>query len=720
MQKAREALKRFFGYDAFRPGQSEIIEQILSGRDALGIMPTGAGKSICYQIPAILSKGLTVVISPLISLMKDQVDALNQSGINCAAINSSLSLEELDAAMRGAARGVYQIIYVAPERLQNESFINFLKNAELSIIAVDEAHCVSHWGHDFRPSYNYIGALVEALPKRPVIAAFTATATEFVKNDVIKLLKLQEPFEYIGGFNRENLFFGLAKPSDRIGYLLDYLCERKDQSGIIYCITRREVDRLTQKIRDSGISAVPYHAGLSDGEREKNQEDFIYDRVPFIVATNAFGMGIDKSNVRFVLHCGMPQSIENYYQEAGRAGRDGERAECMLLFSMGDIISNRFIIEKGENPGQIQKNLDKLQKMVNYCSAGTCLRKYILNYFGEKAQDNCGMCSNCDAEAEVMDVSVEAQKIMSCIKRMGEGRFGAGAVSEVLRGGNTEMIRRYNFEKLSTYGIMKGFSDREIKEIVAFLAASGHIAQSPGKYSLLSLNASAYPVLRGQKKVAMQRFVQKEKPGPEAARLLRGVNEDYDRKLFKLLREKRREIASAQGLPPYIIFSDVSLRDMCIAFPRDRDSFLGVHGVGQKKYSLYGEDFIAIIQDYAAKNDIKPRSSSARRRDAVPERLPGAKTDTRQQSYDLYAAGMTVENIAKYRKLTVATVENHLMECKLKGLEVREFIQEDYKDRIFELIKSGVTLASKIKEALPGEVKYVTINYYLYLLKLKQ
>jgi ATP-dependent DNA helicase RecQ len=435
-------LKQYFGYDEFRSGQKEIINQILSGADVLAVMPTGAGKSICFQIPAMKMDGITVVISPLISLMKDQVDSLSQAGIKAAYINSSLSSAQLDRVISNAVNGLYRLIYVAPERLENSDFIELMKSLSISMVAVDEAHCVSQWGHDFRPSYTKIADMVAALPHRPVVAAFTATATPQVKDDIIKLLKLKNPYTLTTGFDRENLYFEVAKPKNKMQALLQYLEGNRDKSGIIYASTRKTVEMLCDRLNEAGFTAQRYHAGLSESERTQNQEDFIYDRVNIMVATNAFGMGIDKSNVSFVIHYNMPKNMESYYQEAGRAGRDGEKAECILYFSASDIITNKFFIENNSENTDKSAEYQKLNEIIDYCNTDKCLRAYILHYFGDAAaqeEGNCGNCGNCNNETEQTDITVEAQKIMSCIKRAGE-RFGSGVICSILRGKHTQKI----------------------------------------------------------------------------------------------------------------------------------------------------------------------------------------------------------------------------------------------------------------------------------------
>ncbi len=461
VNKALNALQEYFGYKEFRSSQSSIINSILSGKDTLAVMPTGGGKSICYQIPALLFDGITIVISPLISLMKDQVDNIKSLGISADYINSSLTYKQTQEVIENLNTNQIKLLYLAPERLQSPEFCNLIKKLNISQIAVDEAHCVSQWGHDFRTSYRYISQFIRELPKRPIITGFTATATEEVRNDIVKSIELKNPEIYISSFDRENLKINVLKIGDRLGYTLNYINENKDQSGIIYVSTRKEVDNIYEKLTENNISVTRYHAGLSDKERKKNQEDFVYDRVSVMVATNAFGMGIDKSNVRFVIHYNMPKNIEGYYQEIGRAGRDGEKSECILLFAPQDIITQKYLIEVGtQKPERRINDYKKLQTMIDFVHHNGCLRKYILNYFGEETDyDDCANCSSCLSEGELTDKTVDAQKVLSCIYRM-KRDFGVNTIVDVLRGSAQKKILQYKFNELSTYGIMKNYAKK--------------------------------------------------------------------------------------------------------------------------------------------------------------------------------------------------------------------------------------------------------------------
>lgn len=610
-------LKKYFGHDCFRYGQEEIIDNILSGKDVLGVMPTGAGKSICYQIPALLLGGITIVVSPLISLMHDQVTALVSMGIRAAYLNSSLTASQFDIVISRAARGEYKIIYVAPERLETPNFIDVCKRLDISLVAVDEAHCVSQWGQDFRPSYLNIVSFIDSLPKRPVVGAFTATATSEVAQDVINILKLDDPFFLVTGFNRENLYFGVIKPKSKYLSLLSLLNENDGKSGIIYCSTRKTVDELTQKLCENGYSAAAYHAGMLDEERRQNQEDFVYDRVRIIVATNAFGMGIDKSNVSFVIHYNMPKSIEAYYQEAGRAGRDGAPAQCIILYSGQDVVINNMLIDSSEGNSKLdeetarlvkEKDRERLKHMTVYCTITGCLREYILRYFGERSQNVCSNCSNCCANTETVEITVDAQKILSCVYRMRQN-FGVSLVAEVLKGSKSEKVKGYGFCDLSTYGIMSEKSLFEIKEIIEFLINNEYLARV-GEYSVLKLTGRANAVLKGEP-VFMKRIKKEDEKEKTAAAPSKKKKHEMqygvvDMRLLEQLKQLRLSLAKKENLPAYMIFADSTLRDMCRKLPMTKEEFATVDGVGAMKLEKYCEYFTSLISLYV-KNDHKPQ-----------------------------------------------------------------------------------------------------------------
>ena len=708
----QELLKQYFGYEEFRSGQKEIINQILSGADVLAVMPTGAGKSICFQIPAMMMNGITVVISPLISLMKDQVDSLSQAGIKAAYINSSLSNTQLDRVISNAVNGQYRLIYVAPERLENPSFVELMKSLAVSMVAVDEAHCVSQWGHDFRPSYTKIADMVAALPCRPVIAAFTATATPQVKDDIIKLLKLESPYTLTTGFDRENLYFEVAKPKNKTQALFQYLENNKEKSGIIYASTRKTVEMLCDRLNQAGFAAQRYHAGLSESERTQNQEDFIYDRVNIMVATNAFGMGIDKSNVSFVIHYNMPKTMESYYQEAGRAGRDGEKAECILYFSASDIITNKFFIENNSDNTDKSAEYQKLNEIIDYCNTDKCLRAYILHYFSDttaQKDGNCGNCGNCNNETEQTDITVEAQKIMSCMKRAGE-RFGSGVICSILRGKHTQKIAAMGFDQLSTYGIMKEYSDSTIQELISFLVVKGDLKLAGDKYPVLKLNQSSYEVLTGKKSVTIKRAISMQRESSNE------INQT-DAALFEILRELRREIAEEENVPPYVVFSDVTLRDMCGKYPTQNNELLAIKGVGAHKLEKYGERFLAAIQDYVEEHEIKVDKSAFYT--TQPEHRAKSNksgTDTKRVSYDLFQSGLTVDEIAAQRGFTISTIEGHLLDCYAQGMpmDVSMIVSEEQQAQILDAIEQvGGEKLRPIKEALPEEISYAAIKFVL-------
>ena len=598
-------LKEYFGHGSFREGQEELIDAILSGRDVLGIMPTSAGKSICYQIPALMSDGVTVVVSPLISLMKDQVNSLIQAGISAAYLNSSLTPQQYDLALSNAARGAYKLIYVAPERLCTPSFLNFASNIRLSLIAVDEAHCVSQWGQDFRPSYMRIPEFVSRLAVRPPIAAFTATATKEVKADIAAMLGLISPFEVTTGFDRRNLFFSVEKPRDKFAETLRVIKRNKGRSGIIYCATRKTVEEVCEKLREKGFSCGRYHAGLSDDERRSTQDDFIYDRIQYITATNAFGMGIDKSNVGFVLHYNAPKNIESYYQEAGRAGRDGEKAECVLLYSPRDIKTNEFLIDNSNDNPDLdeetaaairERDHERLRQMTYYCTTNGCLREFILNYFGERTSSSCGNCGNCLTGFEDVDVTVEAQKILSCIYRVKQHHcpVGAAMITDILRGSKAEKITTRGMDRLSTYGIMQDVPSHRIRQIINRLILDGCI-RVDGEYSVLVLTNKAKGILTGGEKLVMKL--------PKTARRKRSQQVgdaiySLDSELFGRLKVLRSKLAAEAHVPAYIIFSDSTLRDICVKRPVNETELLDCAGIGRSKSERYGKAITAAVKAF--------------------------------------------------------------------------------------------------------------------------
>lgn len=585
LNKARQILQKFYGYEDFRPGQKKVVESLLNRNDTVAIMPTGAGKSICFQIPALLFEGVTLVISPLISLMKDQVDSLRQLGIAAVYINSSVSKAQLYKDLQNISAGFYKIIYIAPERLTSEYLPDSFKNLNISMVAVDEAHCLSQWGHDFRPSYRNILNFTNSLRIKPIISAFTATATPEVKTDIINLLGLKQLNVFVTGFDRPNLYFSVLRGEVKDKFVIDYVKKHQDEAGIIYVGTRKDVDALQVLLEIKGVKAGRYHAGMTDEERNQMQEDFLYDNLSVMVATNAFGMGIDKPNVRYVIHYNMPKNMEAYYQEAGRAGRDGLSGNCILLYSPQDTQLQKFLISKSTE-SEIRQQLEykRLQSMVDYCHTPQCLRAFILHYFGEfDVEEHCDNCSNCKLEGELIDITIDAQKVLSCVYRMHE-RFGVKMIAEVLKGSKSAKVRQFNFERLSTYGLMKERKLKDISDLILRLSAMQYLDITESQYPVVTLNELSWQVLRGQKKVWQKMvIVKKAKAKGE---------------LFEALRSLRKELATKEKLPPYMIFSDATLTQMATDKPTDLELMKNIRGVGEFKLQKYGEEFLTVIKSY--------------------------------------------------------------------------------------------------------------------------
>ena len=614
-----DILKQYFGYDTFREGQRPLIDSVLKGRDVLGIMPTGAGKSMCFQIPALMMEGITLVISPLISLMKDQVGALNQAGVHAAFLNSSLTMGQYVKALRLAKEGRYKIIYVAPERLETEGFLEFAlsENVHISFLAVDEAHCVSQWGQDFRPSYLKIMEFLKKLPYRPVVGAYTATATEDVRDDIMDILELQNPYVMTTGFDRENLHFAVKKPVDKYKELVHYLKDREKKfsgsSGIIYCLTRKNVEDICYRLRKEGFSVTRYHAGLSDEERKENQEDFIYDRRQIMVATNAFGMGIDKSDVRFVIHYNMPKNMESYYQEAGRAGRDGEPAECILYYEPMDVRTNRFFIENGEDNEELdeftrqlvkERDIERLKQMTFYCFTSECLRHYILKYFGENSSGYCGNCLNCMTQFEEVDITNEARAIIHCMdaNRM---NYGVSTIIDILRGAKNQKILSKGLNQNPEYGTLSQITVARLRQIIQELMYQGYLELSGDQYPVIQTTRKSAEFQQNNRTLVMKLAKEKEQEEVSGRKQKRGSRKkagaaamlsEKDLELFETLRVLRREIAEEEKVPPYMIFSDKTLALMSAAHPANLEEMLRISGVGEFKLQKYGERFLQVIR----------------------------------------------------------------------------------------------------------------------------
>lgn len=592
-------LKKYYGYDDFREGQESVINTILEGNDCLAIMPTGAGKSICYQIPALIFDGITIVISPLISLMQDQVKALKSAQIEACYINSYLTDMEIAKVLADVSAGKYKIMYVSPERLDNVKFWEYCRSLNISMVTVDEAHCLSQWGQDFRPSYLRISEFVKRLPKRPVVSAFTATATATVKNDIIERLELINPQITSTGYDRTNLYYRVEATTKKEKYIVDYILQHQNQAGIIYCATRKNVEKIYEALIKADINATMYHAGLSNSNRKKNQDDFIYDRKDIIVATNAFGMGIDKSNVRFVIHYNMPQSIENYYQEAGRAGRDGEEAECTLLFSSQDIVINKFLLENKDFSNVSHEDVElvkhndslRLKAMIEYCQTTSCLRNYILTYFGETKKGDCNKCGNCSREYKVADMKEQAKWVINCVAET-KGGYGINVVIKTLRGARSSKLIDIGTVNYKSYGQLKDETEVNLRTLINQMICDGLLVQTDSKYSVLRMGNIDRLKQAEPYNVKQCKSVKKKAPS-------NNIKDKKDESLFELLRKLRLRLAKEEGMPPYIVFSDKTLVDMVNKCPKTIDEFLDVSGVGQAKAEKYGDEFIGAIVEYS-------------------------------------------------------------------------------------------------------------------------
>ncbi|MEH7503341.1 DNA helicase RecQ [Neobacillus drentensis] len=708
-EKALPLLESHFGYSSFRSGQEQAIRSVLSGENTITVMPTGGGKSICYQIPALVLPGTTLVISPLISLMKDQVDALIQVGIPATFINSSLSYGEANKRMQEAIQGKYKLLYLAPERLESRDFLEDLYSMDIPLVAVDEAHCISQWGHDFRPSYRHIQQLITSLPQRPMVLALTATATPKVREDICDLLDIDEENTIITGFERENLSFTVIKGQDRDKYIKDYLKKNEKEAGIIYAATRKNVDQIYEKLKKANIKAARYHAGMGDVERNREQERFLQDKATVMVATSAFGMGIDKSNIRYVLHYQQPKNMESYYQEAGRAGRDGLKSECILLHSSQDVQIQRFLIDQSSDRSRMTQELDKLQLMVDYCHTENCLQEFILKYFGETETEPCGRCGNCLDTRTSIDVTKEAQMVMSCVIRMGQ-RFGKTITAQVLTGSKNKKVTEMGFDRLPTYGIMKDRSSKDVSDFIEFLISQELIAIEQGQFPTLFVSPKGKDILLGNEQVHRRETVQVKQVAK-------------DDPLFELLREVRKQIAETEKVPPFVIFSDASLKDMCAKLPKTTEEFLLVSGVGELKLKKYGLEFIQAIRTFCETNldyqsDLVPVEK-------VPKKSPkkAGVTDTHLETLKLHQNNLSIQEIAEQRDLAVSTVETHLLQCAQQGLDVdfSKHIPAEFMPLLEKaLAEAGRERLKPIKELLPEEVSYFMIKAYVYYISKKK
>ncbi|UOB61584.1 DNA helicase RecQ [Bacillus thuringiensis] len=702
--KAQELLASYFGYSSFRRGQDETIKNVLDGKDTVCIMPTGGGKSICYQIPALVFEGTTLVISPLISLMKDQVDTLVQNGISATYINSSISIAEANQRIQLAKQGHYKLLYVAPERLDSMEFVDQLIDMKIPMIAIDEAHCISQWGHDFRPSYLHIHRILDYLPEKPLILALTATATPQVRDDICNTLEINQENTIMTTFERENLSFSVIKGQDRNAYLADYIRQNQKESGIIYAATRKVVDQLYEDLMKAGVSVSKYHAGMSDSDRNEQQELFLRDEVSVMVATSAFGMGIDKSNIRYVIHYQLPKNMESYYQEAGRAGRDGLDSTCILLYSSQDVQVQRFLIDQSTGESRFSNELEKLQNMTDYCHTEQCLQSFILQYFGEEPKEDCGRCGNCTDNRESIDVTRESQMVLSCMIRTNQ-RFGKQMIAQVLTGSKNKKVIEFNFHTLPTYGLLSNRSVKEVSEFIEFLISDELIAVEHGTYPTLKVTEKGKEVLLGKENVLRKERVE-----------TRQIVQDHP--LFEVLREVRKEIAQGEGVPPFVIFSDQTLKDMCVKMPQSDSELLTVKGIGEHKLVKYGSHFLQAVQHFIEEN---PNYAETIKTEVVSERKKSGKASANShlETYEMYKQGIDLNEIAKERNLSRQTIENHLIRCYEDGMEVdwHSFVPAEYESLIETAVQNADGGLKSIKEQLPNEVSYFMIRAYLQIRK---
>lgn len=709
--RAREILKHQFGYDSFRMNQQQAIETVLQKKDCLVLMPTGGGKSLCYQIPALMLEGLTVVISPLISLMKDQVDSLKSNGVSAAFLNSTQTPQQQSDVFRLIANGKLKLLYVAPERLlqSGDQFIDYLKTIQVALFAIDEAHCISSWGHDFRPEYMQLAKLKTHFPGIPLIA-LTATADKLVRQDIVDKLALHNPALFVSSFNRPNIFYGVESKRNSYSQLLQYLSKHKNNSGIIYCLSRNSVENLAEDLKRDGFSALPYHAGLDRPTKERNQELFLRDEVKIMVATIAFGMGIDKSNVRFVVHMDLPKNIESYYQETGRAGRDGLVSDALLFFTWADVIKLKKFAEVENNEAQSKVMLKKLNQMGEFGDLKTCRRKYLLNYFSEETTEVCGNCDNCNTKYERFDGTIIAQKALSAVKRLDQ-RFGTNYVIDFLRGSKSEKIRGEHKE-IKTYGVGADISKDNWFDYIKDLIAQGYLKQTDGEYPVLTLTEKSEDVLRGKQTVDLIQVKIKE---DKKTSLVNETEHPYLPDLLDNLKKIRMSIAQKENVPPYVVFADSTLVELATFLPLTADDMLKISGVGDVKYDKYGARFMKEIQTYCALNELESRihlKAPKRERKSKPKRSSSGD-DTYSISFDMFKAGVSIADIAEARGLAKTTIETHLIRFISSGeLPVEKLVDSIKVDKIKKAIHqlNSKLAAAPVKEFLGEDYSYSEIR----------